>query len=488
MNRDRYAFVARMPDEPGALHRAAEVLKRHRGNIERIQYDQRIDANTVFFEIGADDETYREAMDELEGMGYLRLALPVPAYLKLDVWLPNVPGSLFDLLEHVTASGSNIAYLDYDETAPRGEPLRLAVVLEDGSRANVLLDGLKARYPLRILEHSSTGEELDRTVFYIRFAQELRPMLEEGEDDFLLEFLNDSNRISQELRRRGEDPVDALRSILDSGKMLRDSVAYGCHDVAPIEVPGGMLHCIQFPCGGNAYLIDAGARLLVDTGFGSYHAALEEALATAGTTTEELDAVLITHADADHCGSAGRLRAPVWMSEAAWRVLQQGDRSYGSGIEGSMLESFYTRMISLFSDFRPPEDFNAVGGGEGEIHGLPVKGRMRFSGLECVALSGLGGHQEGQVFFLFPSLGLLFSGDSLINFASLDDESREYMTLAKVLMTTVNVDSAKAKREREGLLDLAARWQEENGRPLLICPGHGDPSVLEEGSLRSMLR
>lgn len=45
---DKYSFIARMPNEPGALHRAAEIIKSYSGNINRIQYDRRIDPATVF--------------------------------------------------------------------------------------------------------------------------------------------------------------------------------------------------------------------------------------------------------------------------------------------------------------------------------------------------------------------------------------------------------------------------------------------------------
>ena len=50
---EKFSLIARMPDEPGALHRAAEIIARHQGNINRIQYDHRIDPATVFFELTA---------------------------------------------------------------------------------------------------------------------------------------------------------------------------------------------------------------------------------------------------------------------------------------------------------------------------------------------------------------------------------------------------------------------------------------------------
>ncbi len=55
----KYSFVAHMPDEPGSLHRAAEIIKHYDGNINRIQFDRRIDPGTVFYEVTATEASYR---------------------------------------------------------------------------------------------------------------------------------------------------------------------------------------------------------------------------------------------------------------------------------------------------------------------------------------------------------------------------------------------------------------------------------------------
>ena len=40
-----------MPDTPGSLYRVAEIIKKYDGNINRIQFDRRIDPGTVFYEV-----------------------------------------------------------------------------------------------------------------------------------------------------------------------------------------------------------------------------------------------------------------------------------------------------------------------------------------------------------------------------------------------------------------------------------------------------
>ena len=101
-------------------------------------------------------------------------------------------------------------------------------------------------------------------------------------------------------------------------------------------------------------------------------------------------------------------------------------------------------------------------------------------------LDGLGGHTCGQVFLYSRACGLLFAADSVINFGSLTSERADYSSLAAFLVTSVNVDSERAKQERTALLGLALETDLElakSGRRCLICGGHGVVSVLEDGKL-----
>ena len=74
----------------------------------------------------------------------------------------------------------------------------------------------------------------------------------------------------------------------------------------------------------------------------------------------------------------------------------------------------------------------------------------------------------------------------MINFSSLTKERADYSSLAAFLVTSVNVDSDLAKKERKALLDLALETDANlvaEGRRCLICGGHGAVSVPEGGRL-----
>jgi hypothetical protein len=67
-------------------------------------------------------------------------------------------------------------------------------------------------------------------------------------------------------------------------------------------------------------------------------------------------------------------------------------------------------------------------------------------------------------------------------------ERGEYSSLAAFLIGSVNVDSDHAKAERAALLALARETDTAlagSGRRCLICCGHGEVSVLENGKLVS---
>jgi len=185
----KFSYVARMPDKPGSMHQAAEIVKRHEGNIERIHYDRRIDPHTVFFEVVCSGEAYRRINEELAAIGFLQTSLAPLSFLKFNVYLENKAGELFHFLEHTTSAQANIAYMDFDDRSECPERLTVSLTVDHPSVVEGLLDRLKSRYRLEIIEYDTTGMHLDDTVFYIRFAQELRSLIGEREDEFLMRLL-----------------------------------------------------------------------------------------------------------------------------------------------------------------------------------------------------------------------------------------------------------------------------------------------------------
>ncbi len=369
--------------------------------------------------------------------------------------------------------------------------MTISLTLEESAIADRLLTALKPRYRLEILEYDTTGEKLDDTVFYVRFAQKLRPLVGEAEDAFLMRLLSDINHIVQELSALGKDHRQVFESILRSGATLHQTAGDGFYaDVQRFPVTESVeLLCFQLPCGGNVYLLATPEEaLMVDTGYGIYHpdvAAMIKCYYADGPITR----ILVTHADADHSGAGGYYDVPADMHPATRSIIEKANRAYGSRIETSILEEVYTKLINLFSRFRPPERYRLFPPPHGEYYSVfPVLERIYIGDLEFLVLEGLGGHLQGQVYLICPECGLLFTGDTVINFGSLTAERSEFNTYADFLMTSVNVDSDVARGERKALLDIARDLDAAvaaSGRRCLVCGGHGAVSVLREGRLES---
>src|SRR5512137_2399488 len=153
----KYSFVAHMPDEPGSLHRAAEIIKKYDGNINRIQFDRRIDPGTVFYEVTATDNAYAGITRDLAEIGFLQTSLKPLQFLKFAVFLPNRPGALFEFLQYTTSAGANIAYIDFDDRGQHPDRLTVSLSIDQDPVVDSLLDQLKSRYRLEILEYDTTG-------------------------------------------------------------------------------------------------------------------------------------------------------------------------------------------------------------------------------------------------------------------------------------------------------------------------------------------
>ncbi|WP_457572376.1 MBL fold metallo-hydrolase [Desulfovulcanus sp.] len=482
-------FIARMPNGPGALQRAAEIINKYEGNISRIHYDDRIDPHTTFFEITVySQEAVENIRSELHKIGYLQESLEPIGFLKFNIFLPNRPGALVEFLNHTTSSKANIAFLDFDEKGKHPDRVTVALTIENSKVIDRLLNDLKNRYRIEILEYDPRGKQLDNTVFYLKFAQELRKIIGEAEDTFLLKLLYDINHIVQELTNLRQDPHKVFDSILATGRSLRDTTGAGFYaDVQRIQLLDDVqLFCFQLPCGGNIFIISAGNEMaMIDTGFGIYHPDVTTMLQRYGLgDLSKLKHIYITHADADHSGAGGFFSAPSHMHQGSSEVIDRTNRAYGSKIESSILEEVYTKLITLFSNFTPPTRREIFPTQVLALQNIfPVIQRFSVGPLGFEVLESLGGHTFGHVFYLCRKQGLLFTGDSLINFDSFTEERRNYATLATILMTSVNVDSDTARKERMALLEIAKEVDKElrpSGRRCLICCGHGAVSSLSE--------
>jgi glyoxylase-like metal-dependent hydrolase (beta-lactamase superfamily II)/uncharacterized protein with ACT and thioredoxin-like domain len=483
----RHLFIAGMPDVPGALERAAAIISGESGNINRLHFDRKIDPTTVFFEVTATDEAYERIMKALDAIGYLRTSLPPVLSLKFVLTLPNRPGALLELLGGITVRQANVARIEYDDRAKQPERLLLTLTLEDSDLIDTLMQDLQTRYPIEIIESDRTGRNLDDTVFYLTFAQEIRNLIGDTEDEVLMQILGEVNHIVQDLTAKGRDAREVFNNVLKVGKSLRSTSKENFYaDVQVIPVDGeGTVYCFQPPCGGNVFLIDTPSEcVMVDTGYGIYHEAMRDLMESfCPGYRSRLSRIVLTHADADHCGAAGYYGQPCLTHPGTIRIIEEDNRAFGSVSEDQVAEWIYTKIINLFSGFMPPRCGQVVSledTSTGSMGTFRVIGSIRVGKYDFSILESHGGHIHGMIYLVSPETGIIFASDTILNLAFISPERTDYNLLAVFLVSGVNVDPDMCRRERQQLMSLAQEIENNlpSGKKCMICGGHGPVSVI----------
>lgn len=167
-------------------------------------------------------------------------------------------------------------------------------------------------------------------------------------------------------------------------------------------------------------LLHDGGVALFDTGMNipETYRVLDEALATLGKTTRDIDRIFLTHFHADHCGTAGRLQeisgASVYLSQSDEMRLQYNnrheelvERARHFFLPQGLPQKAMDNLVKLMAVFRKatvpfrvdrhlePGDTFTLGGRTIEVIAAP-------------------GHTAGQMCFYLPGEGILLAGDHIL--------------------------------------------------------------------------
>jgi glyoxylase-like metal-dependent hydrolase (beta-lactamase superfamily II) len=210
----------------------------------------------------------------------------------------------------------------------------------------------------------------------------------------------------------------------------------------------------------NFYLIEEGGKLLlVDAGAPRDWDLLVRAVAGLGRRLDDLEAVLLTHAHADHIGTAERARttagARVWVHQADATMATEAAAPKNDGKVRSYLlrAEFYRTLFSLTR--------------RGATRIVPVHEVATFGDGETLELPGrpravhAPGHTLGSAALLLEGRRVLLTGDVLATRNPLTGRVGP-----QIMPSGLNRDTPQALRSLDVLYGIPAE---------VLLPGHGEP-------------
>ena len=494
-------------DRPGELADVSSAIARRGGNIEGFLYNRSEDPSVVSVSARvASGERAGQLADEFRQAGRLEAPLgeghesieitDLRSLLRIKTNMEDRPGTLAAFAAFLREHRANVIYFAHDS---RQSPtlVEMAMATESAEEVSALLRDLDARgYHYHVEWQGAAGSPIGDVIglnAVERFLLNLKAVLPREQLNELAELLRSSKELQEILlgfRREAGGSNESMAAseiftkILELGtaSISKTGPAFYLRLTGPIELSKGVrLYTIACPTGANSYLLRSGDDYtLIDSGYGLYYPDAKAGLLGHGIDPSRIRRVLLTHADADHAGWAAHLEedfgTEVYIHPDGLGIFEHENRAYGSDSRLMALNGCFTRLINHFTDLRAPKAGRPFPEASGWAGAFEVTGRVAVGDLGLEVLRSHGGHVPGQVFFYEPREGLLFSGDYLIDFASLSEREKSTLSIPRFLMTSTNADAQVFGREMAQLaalmLDTDTRLH-ASGRRAAVFPGHG---------------
>ncbi len=360
-----------------------------------------------------------------------------------------------------------ISYISSQENSTPYQYFRMALYIDDPFKVDEFLKSVTNLCEVRIITYDKTEKNLDNTVFYISFANGAAKKLYLDKES-INDLISNSNLVMQLLDDKNQSPHKTFEYIAKFADLLSKYRGLHFNPRLSCKAYGGYtVYCLEPECGSNVYVIaNEEGYIFVDSGFAIYK---EEMMKLMSVMFEDFNTkpkvLIVTHPDIDHLGMVS-LFDTIYVNRSMYENFRLENASLPNFREQYKQHEPYVKISKILSHYTPPEMSRLVVVEEEEHAAGVLAGERTIHGLNFKFYNGNGGHSKGEMVICLDHI--VFTGDILVNPEGYKEEQREFNHLAPYLMTSVNMDSELAKKER---LQLEAMLTKE----MDVCYGHGAP-------------
>ena len=459
-------YVTTMPNHIGAFLEASRCFAQLGVNITRVSYNKAVDSHTLFIDAEGTEEQLQKADEMLTAIGYLRAPTGERSVVLMEFRLPDVPGSVTDVLELINEYQFNISYISSQENGTDHQLFKMGLFVDDASRIAAFMENAQKLCQVRVIDYNPADNVYDNSIFYESFVSTLANAMDVDAHQ-REELLVNANLAMQTLDERGLSPYRTFDSISRFAALLAEGrgEAFQPRITRHAVTNDTTITVIEPPCGSNTIILQKGQDVLfIDSGYACYQ---PEMLPLLRKLLPDFDGmhkrILITHADVDHCGLLPLFDEVIASAKSAECLRLEWEGKDGFR-EQNALHKPYIRICKVLTGYGRvnPEKVVTPWADPGPMReALRQIGFFDFGELHFEVYEGKGGHLPGEIVLIDYEHHLAFTGDVYVNLKGMTAEQARYNQYAPILMTSVDTDPALCAQERSAVMQRlgAGSWK-----------------------------
>ncbi len=459
-------YVTSMPNHIGAFLKASKCFSQLGINITRVSYNKAVDSHTLFIDSEGTEEQLKKADAELEKIGYLQSNTSKTSVVLIEFCLPDVPGSVTDVLEVINEFNFNISYISSQENGTDYQYFKMGLYVNDYDKISEFLKTAEKLCKVRVIDYNTSEKVYDNSIFYNTYVLGLSQVMGLS-PEIRCELMTSVNLAMQTLDEQGLSPYRTFDSISKFAELLGASKGKSFNPrISTHKVSDNTeITLIEPPCGSNTIIIKSNDKVLfVDSGYACYRDEMLDVFRKILPDFDKMEkTILVTHADVDHCGLLPMFDKIIASTKTAICLKNEYEGKNGYR-ESNPLHKPYINICKILTSYRAvnPQKITAMWNNEEKLtEPLTQIGFFDFEELHFEVYEGKGGHLPGEIVLIDYSKHIAITGDIYINTHSLTPEQAQYNQYAPILMTSVDTDQKLCLEERKAIMQRlgVGQWQ-----------------------------